>query len=123
MRNVVMSFDDAIEAVKEEYHSMEASRKMAWQRVKDYNKDTEVAKRDAEIERLRKNSLLIMSDKETAAYKAFIQKHYELHNGGKFRARGNTYQYELTGTGIGTVIKIKCPICGEQEDITDTDSW
>jgi len=39
------------------------------------------------------------------------------------RASGNTYIYTLTGTGIGACIKVKCPVCGEEEDITDISSW
>ena len=31
--------------------------------------------------------------------------------------------YDLQGTGIGTVVKIKCPICGAEEDMTDIESW
>lgn len=35
----------------------------------------------------------------------------------------SNFIYDLTGTGIGTVIKIKCPVCGEEQDITDYDCW
>lgn len=37
--------------------------------------------------------------------------------------RTHKYLYELTGTGIGTAITIKCPVCGEEKDITDYDCW
>ena len=36
---------------------------------------------------------------------------------------GSKYLYELTGTGIGTAITIKCPVCGEEKNITDYDCW
>lgn len=36
---------------------------------------------------------------------------------------GSRFIYDLQGTGIGTIVKIKCPICGKEEDITDLDSW
>lgn len=36
---------------------------------------------------------------------------------------GSRFIYDLQGTGIGTVVKIKCPICGAEEDITDIESW
>ena len=72
----------------------------------------------------RHHSLLQLSDNEVKAIKDFRDKHYKkcaepLHS----KAAGNTYIYELTGTGLGTCIKITCPICGETEDVTDTDSW
>ena len=65
-----------------------------------------------------------MSDKEIEAERNFRYRHYEkcalpLNN----KSAGNTYIYELTGTGLGTCIKITCPICGQSEDITDIDSW
>ena len=65
-----------------------------------------------------------MSDKEAKVARDFRQRHYEqcalpLNS----KSAGNTYIYELTGTGLGTCIKITCPICGQSEDITDIDSW
>ena len=62
-------------------------------------------------------SLCNLTDKEDERINKFRNKHY------KKCGNGNKYLYELTGTGIGTIIKITCPICGKQKDVTDSDSW
>ena len=65
-----------------------------------------------------------MSDKEIEAERNFRYRHYEkCARPLKDKSVGNTYIYELSGTGLGTIIKITCPICGQTEDITDIDSW
>lgn len=61
-----------------------------------------------------------MSDKEMDANSKFIQKHYKTCSCGK---AGITFEYGLTGTGIGTAIYIRCTKCGEREDITDFGNW
>lgn len=85
--------------------------------LEEYNKDAEIQKYKKLLEETRKNSLLIMSENETKAEKSFREKHY------KKCKNGSTYQYEITGTGIGNCISIKCPVCGESQDITDTTTW
>ena len=58
-----------------------------------------------------------LSRKEHDANCAFREKHYKsCHNPGH-------YIYDIAGTGFGAVTKLKCPICGEVEDITDDDCW
>jgi len=55
---------------------------------------------------------------------AFRKEHYEKCALPKrSKAVGNTYIYEITGTGLGPIIKITCPICNKSLDVTDTDSW
>ena len=54
---------------------------------------------------------------EKKAERAFRDSHY------KSCKNGSKYLYELTGTGIGTAITIKCPVCGEEKNITDYDCW
>ena len=58
-----------------------------------------------------------ISDNEKKAERAFRDSHY------KSCKNGSKYLYELTGTGIGTAITIKCPVCGEEKNITDYDCW
>lgn len=86
-------------------------------RLKEYNKDEQIAKRDKQIEHIRKNSLVVMSDKEKADYIAFRDEHFQKCN------NPNKYIFEIVGTGLGACIKITCPKCNESKDITDTDSW
>lgn len=62
-------------------------------------------------------SLANLSKKEYDAEKAFREEHY------KSCSNGNHYVYDLFGTGFGLIVKIKCPVCGDEEDITDISSW
>jgi len=92
--------------------------------LQEWNKDEEIQKAQKEADYWRLHSLCHLSDKELERLDDFHQRHYEkcalpLHS----KIAGNTYIYELTGTGIGTIIKVTCPLCGESEDITDTSSW
>lgn len=112
-------FDSAVETVKKQFDSKVRECESLRKKVNEYNQADEIAKRDAEIKNLWKRSLLVMSENEAEAKKVFTLKHYEMHK----PMRTDTYIFTLTGTGIGTAIKIKCPICGVEEDITDTESW
>lgn len=85
--------------------------------LKDWNKDEEVKKLRDLAEWYRSHSLQTLSDDELLMIKEFRDAHYNSCG------NGSTYQYELVGTGIGTAIKIRCPKCGEERDITDYSSW
>lgn len=85
--------------------------------VEEYNKDKEITKRDEKIKYLQEHSLFEMTDDELMDDKAFRAEHY------KKCKNGNSYLYELTGTGIGTCIKITCPVCKKSKDITDVKGW
>lgn len=62
------------------------------------------------------------SEKEKQAYEDFTQEH--MHDRLTSRYNGGRAPYLIpTGTGIGTVLKVVCPICGESKDITDTKIW
>lgn len=91
----------------------------AWLReqLSNFNKDEELEKLQKEYKDYRKHVLIDFSDVELKRYRDFRDKHYKKCN------NGNRYIYTLTGCGIGTAIEIKCPICGEEEDITDVESW
>ena len=62
------------------------------------------------------------SQKELDAYRDFEKRH--MHNRLTFRYNGGRAPYLIpTGTGVGTVLKVVCPICNESEDITDMEAW
>ena len=79
-------------------------------------KDEVVERLNKELERYRKNSLQVLSDKEMSQFKEFKYSHY--------KSCGTSDVWVLLSpTGIGTAIKLKCPKCGEELDITDCDHW
>lgn len=62
------------------------------------------------------------SQKEKDAYLNFQERH--MHERATSRAQSGKCPYLIpTGTGIGTILHVKCPICGEEEDITDMEVW
>ena len=79
-------------------------------------KDEVVERLNKELERYRNNSLQVLSDKEISQFREFKYNHYK-------SCKTNDVLVFLSPTGIGTVIKIKCPKCGEEVDITDCDHW
>ena len=79
-------------------------------------KDEVVERLNKELERYRNNSLQVLSDKEMLQFKEFKHSHYK-------SCGTSDVWILLSPTGIGTAIKLKCPKCLEELDITDCDHW
>lgn len=110
-------FDDLVEEVKQRYDEVSAESMRLRQQLHEWDQDEEIQKAKRLAEEYRKHSLQQLTDVELQRIAAFRDKHWkECRNPSKFR-------YELTGTGIGTAVKIQCPVCGVEEDVTDLDSW
>jgi uncharacterized membrane protein len=84
-------------------------------KLKNFKKDEEIEKFRKEIESLRLNSLHVMSEKERLKARSFSKEH---HNSCK-----SNIQYILEGTGIGTVLTVRCKKCATSKNITDVDCW
>lgn len=112
--------DNLLSQICDEYKQVCAQRDSLQKRLTEFNADEEIRKANERVDYMRRHSLHIMSDKEMEANNRFVQKHYETCCCGK---AGITFEYGLTGTGIGTAIYIRCTKCGEQEDITDFNNW
>ena len=117
------SVEELTDAIRQKFYDLENQNESLKNEIAVFNKDDKIQELTKELKHTLRNSLMNMSDKEYEADRQFRTRHWAMHNGGKSKCDGNTYWYELSGTGIGTCIKIKCPICGEEKDITDTDSW
>lgn len=111
------NIQQSVESIKQSVNYLVRDNKALRSQIKEFNKDAEIQAKDKELKSVRDHALCVMSDKESKARRAFVERHY------KSCGNAGTYIYELSGTGIGTVIKIKCPVCGVEEDITDIDSW
>lgn len=86
-------------------------------KCEEVRKDDEIKKLEEQLSEVRRNSLHIMNKEEYIEDAAFRWAHYK-----KCR-NGSTFQYELTGTDIGTAISVICPRCGERKDITSFANW
>ena len=115
--------DRSYQKVMKIIDDLERENEELTERLRTFSETEEIRKRDEKIDDLYHRSLLLMSEKELYSERAFRTRHYELHNSRKSKTGGNTYVYTISGTGLGPTIKIKCPICGEEEDITDFESW
>ncbi len=73
-------------------------------------------------ERLKLSYGEFASEKELEAYKDFTNRH--MHNRAESKANGGLAPYIIPNyTGLGCIKKVVCQICGESEDITDTEAW
>ena len=79
-------------------------------------KDEVVERLNKELERYRNNSLQVLSNKEMSQFREFKHSHYKT-------CGTSDVCVLLSPTGIGTIIKLKCPKCSEEVDITDCDHW
>ena len=75
----------------------------------------EMRRKDEEIARMP----FRFTDVESKRFDAFIHKHHEkgcskFHKG---------FSISFVGTGVGNSYDVKCNNCGEEEDITDIESW
>lgn len=109
--------DEHFKAIRDYITGLQTSNNHLREVLDKYNMAHEIQEKDAEISRIHRNALVVMTDSEREKQQEFMQHHYKTCN------NAGQYLYELTGTGIGTVIKIKCPVCGAEEDITDYDTW
>ena len=71
---------------------------------------------------LRYSVARLNSDKELEAWNRFVEKHEPCRL--KRKIDGGKIPYITQyGTGIGICTKAHCQVCGESEDITDSEVW
>ena len=65
-----------------------------------------------------------LNDIEAARCEEFQKKHKECKPQTNSLFPPNaSYTFSFTPCGIGVVITITCPYCGETENVTDYDTW
>ena len=73
-------------------------------------------------ERLRLCIVELNSEKELEAYNAFEKEHERCRSFSKYFQTQLPYVIQ-SSSGIGMISRAKCPICGEEKDITDMEVW
>lgn len=111
-----------LEAVGRQYDRLNDENKSLRERIASFNEADEIKKHADAVKDIRKRSLLVMTEKEAESEIRFRDEHAHFR-GTKMSLFHSTFQYEITGTGIGTILKIRCPQCGQEQDITDYDAW
>lgn len=106
-----------LEAVQAEYDREVSTADYFRKKCEEFRKDKEIQELEERLSEIRRYSLHVMDEAEYVADAEFRAAHYM-----KCR-NGSTFQYELTGTGIGTAISVICPRCGERKYITSFENW
>ena len=120
----IITFDDpekniqqSLNSIKQAANYLMRDNKALRATSNKYNKDVEIKAKDDEIRSIQQRSISVLSPVEYERDKEFRERHYQICK------NGSHFIYDLQGTGIGTVVKIRCPVCGVEEDITDTSCW
>lgn len=110
----VTYYQDEMKRAKEE--AAKTRKEVAAEIVNEYAAENAALK-----EELNFTIASVASEKELDAYIAFTEKHLPCRN---TRATGGKCPWIMqTSTGLGMVTKLKCPVCGETTDITDSSVW
>lgn len=102
-----------LDALKDAFEEQEREIRDLRERQRAWSEKEEIKKAGEKAEYYRKHSLHELSSKEFERYFAFRDRHFQ-----NCRNPGH-YIVELSATGLGEGITVKCPFCGEEEDITD----
>ena len=117
-------FDEKLDDLRYEYRKLKKQCEDLKNTLDSWNKDEEIQEAKKSAEYAYEHSLLTLSDNELKSLRTFRERHYkECAKPYRDKAKGNTYIYTLTGTGLGTIIEITCPICGATLDVTDINNW
>lgn len=110
------SFKELLSALNLEYNRQSSALNDLRNRLQSFRKDEEIQRLEEEIQRIRKLSLLNMTSAERDAVVTFVSIHLR-------KCQSPSFSHELSGTSIATAIIVRCPICGEEKDVTDYEAW
>lgn len=111
------NIQQSLDSIKQSVGYLVRDNKALRSTLNKNDKDAGIKDKEDEIRSIHQRAITVLSPKEYERDKAFREQHYHsCKNGGHFI-------YDIQGTGIGTIVKVKCPVCNVEEDITDIDSW
>lgn len=111
------NIQQSLNSIKQAVNYLVRDNKALRATLNRYDKEAGIKAKEDKIRSIYQRAVAVLSPVEHERCKAFREHHYQFcKNGGRFI-------YDLQGTGIGTIVKIKCPICGIEKDITDAESW
>lgn len=120
----ILTFNDpeknirqSLNSIKQAVNYLIRDNKALRATLSSYDKEAGIKAKEDEIQSIRQRAITVLSPLEYEHCKAFREHHYQTCK------NGSRFIYDLQGTGIGTITKIKCPVCGAEEDITDVDCW
>ena len=115
VKKMLQELSDKIELMQEDHNDLVES----YRKLKDEKfKDEEIKRLKEELDFYQRNTLVTLSDKQKENARRFQKEHYENCDTGMM-----SFKYTIIPTGIGNVVEIRCPKCGEILDLTDYDLW
>lgn len=115
VKEMLRELSDKIELMQEDHNDLVES----YRKLKDEKfKDEEIKRLKEELDFYQRNTLVTLSDKQRENARRFQKEHYENCETGMM-----SFKYTIIPTGIGNVVEIRCPKCGEILDLTDYDLW
>ena len=115
VKKMLQELSDKIELMQEDHNDLVES----YRKLKDEKfKDEEIKRLKEELDFYQRNTLVTLSDKQRENARRFKKEHYENCETGM-----RSFKYTIIPTGIGNVVEIRCPKCGEILDLTDYDLW
>ena len=111
------SFRKGINSIRADFLNLIRDNKALRETVHTLEKNAGIDDKNREIQSIQQRAIAILSSKGHERDKAFRSQHYQQCN------NGNHFIYDIQETGFGVIVKIKCPVCGAEEDLTDTESW
>ena len=115
VKKMLQELSDKIELMQEDHDDLVES----YRKLKDEKfKDEEIKRLKEELDFYQRNTLVTLSDKQRENARLFQKEHYENCETGMM-----SFKYTIIPTGIGNVVEIRCPKCGEILDLTDYDLW
>ena len=115
VKKMLQELSDKIELMQEDHNDLVES----YRKLKDEKfKDEEIKRLKEELDFYQRNTLVTLSDKQRENARHFQKEHYENCETGMI-----SFKYTIIPTGIGNVVEIRCPKCGEILDLTDYDLW
>ena len=115
VKKMLQELSDKIELMQEDHNDLVES----YRKLKDEKfKDEEIKRLKKELDFYQRNTLVTLSDKQKENARRFQKEHYENCDTGMM-----SFKYTIIPTGIGNVVEIRCPKCGEILDLTDYDLW
>lgn len=115
VKEMLQELSDKIELMQEDHNDLVES----YRKLKDEKfKDEEIKRLKEELDFYQRNTLVTLSDKQKENARCFQKEHYENCETGMM-----SFKYTIIPTGIGNVVEIRCPKCGEILDLTDYDLW
>lgn len=115
IKKMLQELSDKIELMQEDHNDLVES----YRKLKDEKfKDEEIKRLKKELDFYQRNTLVTLSDKQRENARRFQKEHYENCETGMM-----SFKYTIIPTGIGNVVEIRCPKCGEILDLTDYNLW